>query len=88
MQAVRGPSRICDAAHCSTNDIALEVEALLTDARVSAMVIESFDDTSRRLPAGILLCNAPDARSIYHAVLAPTPGACRLRSMVRVSATG
>ncbi len=65
---------VCCAGGGLTAGCALAWEALLLSARVFAVEPAGFDDTARSLAAGKRLGNAPDARSICDAVLAPMPG--------------
>jgi threonine dehydratase len=53
---------------------ALAIRAMLPAARVWAAEPAGFDDHRRSLAAGERLANAPGARSICDALLAPTPG--------------
>ncbi len=53
---------------------ALAVKAVFPNTEVFAVEPEGFDDTYRSLAAGTRLHNAPDARSICDALLAPEPG--------------
>ncbi len=66
---------VCCAGGGLTAGCALAWETVLPDARVYAVEPAGFDDTARSLKAGARLGNAPDARSICDAVLAPMPGA-------------
>lgn len=66
---------VCCAGGGLTAGCALAWEALLPAAKVFAVEPEGFDDTARSLAAGRRLGNAPGARSICDALLAPMPGA-------------
>ena len=65
---------VCCAGGGLTAGCALAWETLLPSARVYAVEPAGFDDTARSLAAGERLGNAPGARSICDAVLAPMPG--------------
>jgi threonine dehydratase len=54
--------------------IGLAFEALSPETRLYSVEPEGFDDHARSLAAGERVANAPGARSIVDALLAPTPG--------------
>jgi len=54
--------------------IATAIRARFPDAALHAVEPEGFDDTARSLAAGRRETNAPEARSICDALLAPSPG--------------
>lgn len=65
---------VCCAGGGLAAGCALAWEARLPGARVFGVEPESFDDTARSLAAGERVGNAPDARSVCDALLAPMPG--------------
>ena len=54
--------------------VALAFEALSPRTQVWSVEPAGFDDHARSLEAGARVANAPDARSLCDALLAPTPG--------------
>jgi threonine dehydratase len=67
---------------------ALAIRALSPTTEVLAVEPEGFDDTRRSLEAGRRIANAPGARSICDALMAPSPGVLNFALMRQLLAGG
>ena len=67
---------------------ALALRDAFPDVSIHPVEPQAFDDTARSLAAGRRMANAPEARSICDALLAPTPGVLTFALNSRLLAAG